>query len=96
MAEKRWIPRLPTVKRIAGRLLRAHRSDAISLGHLEVDACVEALTRQFVPTELRKQLGRMWHASGPALLASGFEDPTRPRNAAMDDALDALLPAEVE
>jgi hypothetical protein len=76
-------------KRIAGRLLRAHRGGAIELGHMEVDACVEGLTRGFVPTHLRRHLGRMWLAQGSHVLAAGIEDPDRRKP--VDEPLDALV-----
>jgi len=79
-------------RRIAGRLLRAHRADVISLAPLEVDRCVDGITRPFLPTETRRQLGRLWVAEGATVL--GTEDPER--RSPLDDDLDALVSKGVE
>lgn len=84
-----WTPKVQVARRIAGRLLRAHRGGVIELGHTEVDACVEGLTRGFVPTHLRRHLGRVWLAQGSHVLAAAQEDPDRRKP--VDDPLDALV-----
>ena len=96
MSSRRWVPRLPTTKRIAGRLLRAHRRGIVALDSPAVDVCIDGLTRGFVPTALREQLGRLWVSEGRGLLDSGFVDPTRSRHEQLDAALDALARRRVE
>jgi len=89
-----WIPRLATVKRIAGRLLRAHRGGHLDIGGSQVDSCVEVLTRGFVPTHLRRIMGAMWLKHGAEIAAGGWEEPTRRKP--VDDELDAMVPPVVE
>jgi len=89
---KPWTPRVNTTRRIAGRLLRAHRADVLTLAPLEVDKCVDGITRPFLPTELRRQLGRLWISEGSTVV--GTEDPER--RSPLDDDLDALVTEGVE
>lgn len=92
---RRWLPRIDTARRIAGRLLRAARSDnALALPPLDVDRCVEGITRPFLSAELRRRLGRLWVAYGESVVLSGHED--RVRRKPVDDALDALVVSEGE
>lgn len=95
MVERRWIPRIETTRRIAGRLLRAHRGgNGVALGALDVDKCVDGLTRPFLSAELRRSLGVLWLTHGAAVIASGHEDMARRHR--LDDGLDSLVAIEVE
>ena len=89
---KRWTPRVNMARRMAGRLLKAHRAGLITLEPMEVYRCIDSITIRFLPTETRRQLGRLWLAEGAAVVKT--EDPKRRRP--IDDDLDALVSEGVE
>ncbi len=90
MAERRWTPRIETTRRIAGRLLRAHRAeDGFALGALDVDRCVDGITLTFLAAELRRRLGMLWLLHGSDVVCAGHENQARRHR--LDDPLDALV-----
>lgn len=83
-----WTPNTKTAKRIAGRLLRAHRAHTITLTVPEVDQCVDAVFLRYVSTRLRRRLWSLWGSEGATVVQSG--EAGRKRDA-LDDALDATV-----
>ena len=86
-----WTPQMSLVRRISARLLRAHRSDVVDLGIGGPERCVDGITRGFVPTHLRRELGKLWETHGATIIENGESAPRKP----IDDVLDARV-TEVE
>ena len=83
-----WTPNTKTAKRIAGRLLRAHRSGALTLETVEVDQCVDAVFLRYLSAKLRRNLWALWGSEGATVIGSG--EAGRKRDA-LDEALDATV-----
>ena len=89
---KPWTPKVVVTRRIAGRLLRAYRGDAIELTLLEKQACIDAITSKFLSNSARKKMGAMWLHHGPGILQIGWQDANP--NPQVDPVLDALAAPE--
>lgn len=83
-----WTPNTKTAKRIAGRLLRAHRAGDVRLTTAEQDRCVDGVFLRYVSVRLRRHLWSLWGSEGARVVASG--EAGRKRDA-LDDALDATV-----
>lgn len=67
-----WRPANLTAKRIASVLLRAHRSQRVTLPGIGEGVCVDALTTTRLTPGHRLTLGRLWREHGGSeLLPNG-------------------------
>ena len=82
-------PRVVVARRMAARLLRAHRGGAISLSPLEEDRCVDGCPRPFLPTAHRQALQRLWLTHGAVVIRSRVDQEARTSN--LDPHLQAVL-----
>jgi len=86
---KPWTPKIVASQRIAGRLVRAHRGNAIQLTMMERQACIDVITTRFLSQALRRKMGSLWFAHGPQILEIGWQDANP--NPEVDPHLDALV-----
>jgi len=91
MGAEDWTPNNKTAKRIAGRLLRAHRSGGITLATLEVDRCIDGVCLRYLSVQLRRRLWLLWGSEGATVVGTG--EPGRRRDD-LDEALDVAVCGE--
>ncbi len=68
---------MAVARRMAARLLRAHRGGVMDLSAGDVDRCVDGCTRPFVPTAQRQSIQRLWLTHGKAILSSKVDREAR-------------------